>query len=84
MLGHIQRGGRPTAVDRMLERFSQTAAARHIYVVCCNDTATADGKLHNTAFLIGRDGRIVYKLVGPITAENLDRTLLPEIEKALR
>src|SRR5215831_2379684 len=35
-------------------------------------------------FLIGRDGRIAYKLVGPITAENFDRTLLPEIEKASR
>jgi cytochrome c biogenesis protein CcmG, thiol:disulfide interchange protein DsbE len=35
-------------------------------------------------FLIGRDGRIAYKLVGPITAENIGRTLLPEIEKALR
>ena len=35
-------------------------------------------------FLVGRDGRIVYKLVGPITADNLARTLVPEIEKALR
>lgn len=35
-------------------------------------------------FLIGRDGRIAYKLVGPITAENFGRTLVPEIEKALR
>jgi cytochrome c biogenesis protein CcmG/thiol:disulfide interchange protein DsbE len=35
-------------------------------------------------FLIGRDGRIAYKLVGPITADNLARTLTPEIEKALR
>ena len=35
-------------------------------------------------FLVGRDGRIAYKLVGPITAENLTATLLPEIEKALR
>jgi cytochrome c biogenesis protein CcmG/thiol:disulfide interchange protein DsbE len=35
-------------------------------------------------FLVGRDGRIVYKLVGPITADNLKRTLMPEIEKALR
>ncbi|HEY6024404.1 MAG TPA: DsbE family thiol:disulfide interchange protein [Pseudolabrys sp.] len=35
-------------------------------------------------FLIGRDGRIAYKLVGPITAENLARTLEPEIAKALR
>ena len=35
-------------------------------------------------FLVGRDGRIAYKLVGPITADNLTRTLEPEIEKALR
>jgi cytochrome c biogenesis protein CcmG, thiol:disulfide interchange protein DsbE len=35
-------------------------------------------------FLIGRDGRITYKLVGPITADNLANTLGPEIEKALR
>jgi|SRR5689334_10864341 cytochrome c biogenesis protein CcmG, thiol:disulfide interchange protein DsbE len=35
-------------------------------------------------FLIGRDGHIAYKLVGPITADNLARTLTPEIEKALR
>lgn len=35
-------------------------------------------------FLVGRDGRIAYKLVGPVTAENLVRTLGPEIEKALK
>ena len=35
-------------------------------------------------FLIGRDGHIAYKLVGPITADNLGRTLGVEIEKALR
>ena len=34
-------------------------------------------------FLIGRDGRIAYKLVGPITAENLQAKLEPEISKAL-
>jgi cytochrome c biogenesis protein CcmG/thiol:disulfide interchange protein DsbE len=34
-------------------------------------------------FLVGRDGRIAYKLVGPITADNLTRTLEPEIAKAL-
>ena len=34
-------------------------------------------------FLVGRDGAIAYKLVGPITAENLVKVLLPEIEKAL-
>jgi cytochrome c biogenesis protein CcmG, thiol:disulfide interchange protein DsbE len=35
-------------------------------------------------FLVGRDGRIAFKLIGPITAENLAKTLKPEIEKALR
>jgi cytochrome c biogenesis protein CcmG, thiol:disulfide interchange protein DsbE len=34
-------------------------------------------------FVVGRDARIAYKLVGPITAENLDKVLKPEIEKAL-
>ena len=35
-------------------------------------------------YLVGRDGRIAYKLVGPITADNLQRTLEPEIQKALK
>ena len=35
-------------------------------------------------FLVGRDSHIAYKLIGPITADNLSRTLEPEIEKALR
>jgi cytochrome c biogenesis protein CcmG, thiol:disulfide interchange protein DsbE len=34
-------------------------------------------------FLVGRDGRIAYKLVGPITEANLQSVLKPEIEKAL-
>ena len=34
-------------------------------------------------FLVGRDGRIAYKLVGPITPDNLKRALEPAIEKAL-
>jgi cytochrome c biogenesis protein CcmG/thiol:disulfide interchange protein DsbE len=34
-------------------------------------------------FLVGRDGRIAFKLVGPITPDNLARTLKPQIEKAL-
>ena len=35
-------------------------------------------------FVVGREGTIVYKLVGPITAQNLDAVLKPEIEKALK
>jgi cytochrome c biogenesis protein CcmG, thiol:disulfide interchange protein DsbE len=34
-------------------------------------------------FLIGRNGRIAFKLVGPITPQNFDALLKPEIEKAL-
>lgn len=35
-------------------------------------------------FLIGRNGTIAYKLVGPITPDNIERVLKPEIEKALK
>ena len=34
-------------------------------------------------FIVGRDGRIAYKLVGPLTSENLEATIKPEIERAL-
>jgi cytochrome c biogenesis protein CcmG/thiol:disulfide interchange protein DsbE len=34
-------------------------------------------------FLVGRDGRIAFKLVGPITPHNLEAQLKPAIEKAL-
>ena len=34
-------------------------------------------------FIVGRDGTIAYKLVGPITEGNLARVIRPEIEKAL-
>jgi cytochrome c biogenesis protein CcmG, thiol:disulfide interchange protein DsbE len=34
-------------------------------------------------FVVGRDAKIAYKLVGPITADNIDSLLKPQIEKAL-
>lgn len=34
-------------------------------------------------YVVARDGVIAYKLVGPITADNLTRALEPQIEKAL-
>jgi cytochrome c biogenesis protein CcmG/thiol:disulfide interchange protein DsbE len=34
-------------------------------------------------FIVGRDGRIAYKLIGPITPENLEAVLKPRVEKAL-
>lgn len=35
-------------------------------------------------FVVGRDGNIAYKLIGPVTPENIDSVLKAEIEKALR
>jgi cytochrome c biogenesis protein CcmG/thiol:disulfide interchange protein DsbE len=34
-------------------------------------------------FVIGRDGRIAYKLIGPITPDNFERALKPAIEQTL-
>jgi cytochrome c biogenesis protein CcmG/thiol:disulfide interchange protein DsbE len=54
--------------------------------------ADADGRLSfewgvygvPETFVVDRDGRIAYKLIGEITPENLDRALKPAIEKALQ
>ena len=35
-------------------------------------------------FVVGREGKIVFKLVGPITQDNIDTVLKAEIEKALK
>ncbi|MBR0871865.1 DsbE family thiol:disulfide interchange protein [Bradyrhizobium tropiciagri] len=34
-------------------------------------------------FVVGREGKIVYKLVGPVTPDNINTVLKAEIEKAL-
>ena len=34
-------------------------------------------------FVVGREGKIVYKLVGPVTPDNVNSVLKAEIEKAL-
>jgi cytochrome c biogenesis protein CcmG, thiol:disulfide interchange protein DsbE len=34
-------------------------------------------------FIVGRSGRILYKMVGPVTPENIDAELKPAIDKAL-
>ena len=34
-------------------------------------------------FVVGRDAHIAFKLIGPVTADNLDAVLKPEIEKAV-
>jgi cytochrome c biogenesis protein CcmG/thiol:disulfide interchange protein DsbE len=35
-------------------------------------------------FIVGRDGRVAYKMVGGVTAENFETVLKVEIEKALK
>jgi cytochrome c biogenesis protein CcmG, thiol:disulfide interchange protein DsbE len=35
-------------------------------------------------FIVGREGKIVYKLVGPVTPENFDIVLKAQIDKALQ
>ena len=35
-------------------------------------------------FVVGRDGKVAYKLIGPITPANYDTVLKAEIDKALR
>ena len=35
-------------------------------------------------FIVGRDGIIAYKMVGPVTPENFDSVLRVEIDKALK
>ena len=35
-------------------------------------------------FIVGREGTIVYKLVGPVTADNINTVLRAEIDKALK
>jgi cytochrome c biogenesis protein CcmG/thiol:disulfide interchange protein DsbE len=35
-------------------------------------------------FIVGREGTIVYKMVGPVTVDNIDTVLKVEIDKALK
>jgi predicted amidohydrolase len=49
----------PPAVDHMLDRLGREAAARQIYVICCNDTVDARGDERNSAFFLGRNGRLI-------------------------
>ena len=53
----------PRACALMLERLGRSAARHGIYVVCCNDDAGPDGRVRNTAYLIGPDGREIGRYV---------------------
>ena len=54
--------------------------------VDANGRASIDWGVYGVpeTFVVGRDGRIAYKLIGPVTPENIEAVLKPEIDKALR
>jgi cytochrome c biogenesis protein CcmG, thiol:disulfide interchange protein DsbE len=35
-------------------------------------------------FIVGREGTILYKLVGPVTTDNINTVLRAEIDRALK
>jgi cytochrome c biogenesis protein CcmG/thiol:disulfide interchange protein DsbE len=72
----------PANARRFLGRYGNPFAAAGADQ---NGRASMDWGVYGVpeTFLVGRDGKIAYKLVGPITEANLASVLKPEIEKAL-
>src|SRR4051812_1652095 len=72
----------PENARRFIGRYGNPFAAVGADV---NGRASIDWGVYGVpeSFVIGRDGRIAYKLVGPISAENLTTTLKPQLERAL-
>jgi cytochrome c biogenesis protein CcmG/thiol:disulfide interchange protein DsbE len=72
----------PDNARRFLNRYGNPFAASGADE---NGRAAIDWGVYGVpeTFLVGRDGRIAYRLVGPINAENFERVLLPELHKAL-
>ena len=72
----------PENARRVLGRYGNPFAAAGADI---NGRASIEWGVYGVpeTFLVGRDGKIAYKLVGPITEGNLDRVVRPEIEKAL-
>lgn len=73
----------PDNARRFLGRYGNPFAA---VGVDANGRASIEWGVYGVpeTFVIGRDGAIAYKLIGPITPENIDGVLKAEIEKALR
>ncbi|MGE3148695.1 MAG: DsbE family thiol:disulfide interchange protein [Pseudorhodoplanes sp.] len=72
----------PDNARRFLGRYGNPFAATGIDA---NGRASIEWGVYGVpeTFVIGRDGRIAFKLVGPITPQNLETVLKPAIEKAL-
>jgi cytochrome c biogenesis protein CcmG/thiol:disulfide interchange protein DsbE len=78
----INQKDRPENARRFLGRYGNPYAAVGADV---NGRASIEWGVYGVPenFVVGRDGKIAYKLVGPITADNLETVVKPEIEKAL-
>jgi cytochrome c biogenesis protein CcmG, thiol:disulfide interchange protein DsbE len=72
----------PDNARRFLGRYGNPFAANG---VDSNGRASIEWGVYGVpeTFIVGRDGLIAYKLIGPITPENLEAVLKPQIEKAL-
>ena len=72
----------PDNARRFLNRFGNPFAANGSDA---NGRAAIEWGVYGVpeTFVVGRDGRIAYKLIGPITPENLQQALRPAIEKSL-
>ena len=72
----------PENARRFLARYGNPYAANGADL---NGRASIEWGVYGVpeTFVVGRDSRIAYKLIGPIEPVNLEKTLKPEIEKAL-
>jgi cytochrome c biogenesis protein CcmG/thiol:disulfide interchange protein DsbE len=78
----INQKDRPENARRFLGRYGNPYAA---VGADANGRASIEWGVYGVPenFVVGRDGKIAYKLVGPITADNLETVVKPKIEKAL-
>lgn len=72
----------PADAKRFLDRYGNPFAASG---ADANGRASIEWGVYGVpeTFVVGRDSKIAYKLIGPITRENLEAVLKPQIEKAL-
>ncbi|WP_407177897.1 DsbE family thiol:disulfide interchange protein [Bradyrhizobium sp. STM 3562] len=73
----------PDNARRFLGRYGNPFAA---VGVDANGRAAIEWGVYGVpeTFIVSRDGKIAYKLVGPITPDNVTSVLLAEIDKALK
>jgi len=81
-LAGINYKDQPDNARRFLGRYGNPFVATG---VDANGRASIEWGVYGVpeTFVVGRDGHIVYKLIGPITPDNLERAVKPAIEKAL-